>query len=127
MEGPIPDELRRFVLTSIPTVPHLETLLLLWRERRESWSVEEIAQRLYVTPTVAHGLAHDLCVADLLHCEGEPPRYFSRREPEHVARLVGALDEAYTRHLREVTRLIHSHGDRRAQRFLQAFTWKKDR
>ena len=127
MEGPIPDELRRFVLTSIPTVPHLETLLLLWREPRASWSVEEIAQRLYVPPEVAHGLAHDLCVADLLHCEGEPPRYASRREPEPVAALVRSLEEAYTRHLREVTRLIHSHRDRRAQRFLQAFTWKKDR
>lgn len=126
MEGPIPDDLRRFVLTSIPTVPHLETLLLLWRDPREGWSVEQIAERLYVTPTVAGDLARDLCVADLLQCEGEPPQYAARREPERLARLISGLDAAYSRHLREVTRLIHANHDRRAERFKQAFTWKKD-
>ena len=123
----IPDDVRRLVLTSIPTVPHLETLLLLWREPRSDWTVEDIARRLYVSPAVAHDLARDLCVADLLHCEGEPPRYSSRREPEPLARLLAGLDTAYSRHLREVTRLIHSNLDRRAERFKQAFTWKKDR
>jgi hypothetical protein len=127
MDGGIPDEVRRFVLTSIPTVPHLETLLLLWRERKELWSAEEIALRLYVAPTLAHTLAADLCTADLLDCEGDPPVYRSRREPAHLARLVEGLDQAYTRQLREVTRLIHSNVDRRAERFKQAFTWKKDR
>jgi hypothetical protein len=127
MDGSIPDEVRRFVLTSIPTVPHLETLLLLWRERKERWSAEEIALRLYVAPALAHALAADLCSADLLDCEGDPPVYRSRREPSHLARLVEGLDQAYTRQLREVTRLIHSNVDRRAERFKQAFTWKKDR
>jgi hypothetical protein len=127
MEPSIPDDVQRFVLTSIPTVPHLETLLLMWRDPRPGWTVEEIAERLYVPPTVAGGLAHDLCVADLVHCEGEPPRFSARREPERLASLVRGLDLAYTRHLREVTRLIHSNHDRRAERFKQAFTWKKER
>lgn len=126
MEGSIPDDVRRFVLTSIPTVPHLETLLLLWRDRRPNWSVEQIAERLYVSPSLAADLARDLCTADLLHCEGEPPRYAARREPARLAHLIDGLDAAYTRHLREVTRLIHSNHDRRAERFKQAFTWKKD-
>lgn len=125
MEGTIPDDVRRFVLTSIPTVPHLETLLLLWRDPRDGWTVEEIAQRLYVPPAVAEGLAKDLCVAELVDCEGEPAMYRARREPERLDTLVGGLDRAYTRHLREVTRLIHSNLDRRAERFKQAFTWKK--
>jgi len=127
MDKSIPDDVRRFVLTSIPTVPHLETLLLLWRDPRTGWSVEEIAERLYVAPSVAGDLARDLCVADLLECEGEPPRYSARREPDHLARMVQGLNEAYARHLREVTRLIHSNLDRRAEHFKQAFTWKKDR
>jgi hypothetical protein len=127
MHGPIPDEVRRFVLTSIPTVPHLETLLLLWRDPREGWSVAEIAERLYVVPTVAGDLARDLCMADLLECEGDPPRYAARREPPRLAHLVQGLNEAYAHHLREVTRLIHANHDRRAERFKQAFTWKKDR
>jgi len=127
MDGSISDDVRRFVLTSIPTVPHLETLLLLWREPQRDWSLEQIAERLYVTPAVAEGLAQDLCQADLIECSGDPLRYRSRREPERLANLIHGLDRAYTRHLREVTRLIHSNVDRRAERFKQAFTWKKDR
>ena len=125
MEETIPDEVRRFVLTSIPTVPHLETLLLMWRDPRDGWTVEEIAQRLYVPPSVAQGLAQDLCGAELVDCEGEPALFRARREPERLMHLIVGLDRAYTRHLREVTRLILSNVDRRAERFKQAFTWKK--
>ena len=127
MEGSIPDDVRRFVLTSIPTVPHLETLLLLWRDTRPGWTAEQIAERLYVPPALARGLAQDLCSADLLECDGDPLEFRARRSPERLAKLVAGLDTAYTRHLREVTRLIHSNLDRRAERFKQAFTWKKDR
>ena len=73
MVHPIPDGVRRFVLTSIPTVPHLETLLLLWREPGSGWTAEDIARRLYVPVGAAQALADDLCQADLLACDGEPP------------------------------------------------------
>lgn len=125
MDKPIPDAVRRFVLTSIPTVPHIETLLLLWREPDIAWQAEAISKRLFVTPAVAESLAEDLRQADLFEREGDPKRYRCRREPPSLAALLAEVDAAYNRHLREVTGLIHSNLDRKAARFAQAFTWEK--
>ena len=124
MEQSISDAVRRFVLTSLPTVPHLETLLLLWREPREDWAVEQIAARLYVAPGVAATLADELCAAELLQCAGEPRRYRCRAEQPALAALIQALDSTYRAHLREVTALIHSRADHQAARFAQAFSWR---
>jgi hypothetical protein len=125
MDKPIPDAVRRFVLTSIPTVPHIETLLLLWREPEIAWQADAISRRLFVTSAVAESLAEDLRQADLFECAGDPKRYRCRREPPSLAALLTEVDAAYNRHLREVTGLIHSNLDRKAARFAQAFTWEK--
>jgi hypothetical protein len=125
MAEPISDAVRRFVLTSIPTVPHMETLLLLWREPDFQWRVDEIAKRLFVRPAVAEALAKDLCRADLFVRDSDSKCYRCRRDPPGLATLLAAVDAAYNRHLREVTALIHANVDRKAARFAQAFTWEK--
>src|SRR5690348_6879685 len=38
----------QFILVQIDTVPHLEALLLAWRRRPKTWSVDEMASQLYV-------------------------------------------------------------------------------
>jgi hypothetical protein len=126
MVEPIPDGVRRFVLTSIPTVPHLETLLLLWREPGAEWTADAIAGRLYVPVATAAVVADDLCHADLFDCDGDPRRYRCRSEPASLQALFAAVDQAYARHLREVTALIHSHVDRKASRFADAFSLRKE-
>src|SRR5688500_6390776 len=125
MTEPIPDGVRRFVLTSIPTVPHLETLLLLWREPGSDWTADAIAGRLYVPTAIAQGVADDLCQADILEAAGDPKRYRCRAEPATLQTLFAAVDRAYARHLREVTALIHSHVDRKAHRLAEAFSLRK--
>jgi hypothetical protein len=124
MNKPFSDAVRRFVLISIPTVPHLETLLLLWRSPDTDWSAEDIAKRLFVTAGQAGALAEELCAADLLECGGEPRHYRCRREPPSLLALLNDVDQAYSRHLRQVSELIHSNVDRKAARFAQAFTWE---
>jgi hypothetical protein len=126
MSKPFSDEVRRFVLISIPTVPHLETLLLLWRSQDTDWTAEDISRRLFVTAAQASAVAEELCEADLLECAGAPVRYRCRREPPSLRSLLAEVDEAYSRHLRRVTELIHSNVDRKAARFAQAFTWDKE-
>ena len=125
MEKPFSDAVRRFVLTSIPSVPHIETLLLLWRDPERDWTPEEVARRLFVTPDRAQAVIDDLCRADLLDCTVEAHRYRCRKEPPSLVALLSELDAAYTRHLREVTSLIHSNVERKAERFAQAFTWER--
>jgi hypothetical protein len=127
MSKPFSDAVRRFVLISIPTVPHLETLLLLWRSPDMDWTAEDIAKRLFVTAGQAGAVAEELCAADLLECGGGEPRHYRcRREPPSLRTLLDDVDEAYSRHLRRVTELIHSNVDRKAARFAQAFTWEKE-
>jgi len=125
MADSIPEDVRRFILTSVPTVPHLETLLILWREPDKSWLVEQLAARIYVQVTTVQSLLDDLCEAELLECGGEPRLYRSRREPASLAELISAVDRTYARQLREVAELIHSNVDRKAARFAQAFSWRK--
>lgn len=125
MTEPFADSVRRFVLTSVPTVPHMETLLLLWREPEHEWIAEDIARRLFIAPAHAREVADGLCHADLFGCGGDPKRYWCRRDPPSLVELLGEVDVAYSRHLRPITELIHSNLDRKAARFAQAFSWEK--
>ena len=104
MDDPIPEGVRRFLLTSIPTVPHLETLLLLWREPGTGWSPEDVARRLYVPVPSAQALLDDLSQADLLVGEGEPKRYGCRRGPPALLALFADLDLTYARSRRRARR-----------------------
>ena len=38
----------RFILDHIDSVPHLEGLLLLWRERSKPWTAEDVSKRLWI-------------------------------------------------------------------------------
>lgn len=116
MQQSLPEEVRRFLLTSVPTVPHLEMLLLLWREPAQVWSNEAIAARLYISPHLAGRIAEDLFKADFFECEGHPKLYRCRRPPT-LSALLAAVDEAYSRNLREVSLFIHSNPNRMAIRF----------
>lgn len=127
MVDPIPEGVRRFLLTSIPTVPHLETLLLLWREPGTGWLTEDVARRLYVPAATAQAILDELCQADLLVGEGDPKRFGCRREPPALQALFADLDRTYARQLRAVTALIHSHVDRKASRFVEAFSLRKEK
>ena len=50
---------------------------------------------------------------------------YAPRTPELEA-LCARIDDIYGRQLVQVSRLIHSKGDRAAQRFADAFKWRKD-
>jgi hypothetical protein len=121
----IPDSVRRFLLTSIPSVPHLETLMLLWREQGRAFPIHEIAGRLYVSPEVAKALAEQLTQAELLDSEDSGARYRVRTGPAELLLLLDEVDRTYARHVRAVAELIHSNLDRKAHRFAKAFYWRK--
>jgi DNA-binding MarR family transcriptional regulator len=125
MDQPIPEGVRRFVLTSVPSVPHLETLLLLWRSPGVAWTAEQIASRLYVQPAVALSIAEDLARADLIESGTDAAGFRSRHADTALASLLAEVEMAYSRQLRAITELIHSNLDRKAANFAQAFSWRK--
>jgi hypothetical protein len=120
----VPEDLRRFVLTSIPSVPFLEALLLLRAAPTQAWSGATLARRLYVRDRVADTLLDDLCAAGMAARTGDGCRYHPAGAV--MAALIDRLADLYSTHLVEVTLLIHSSIDRKAQQFADAFKWRKD-
>jgi hypothetical protein len=127
MDEPTSAEVKRFILTSIPSVPHLETLLLLWRERDSDWDAQAIARRTYVPERTAAAIAAELAQAGIVDARpGDPPRWRFDASREPLAATVAALDAVYVRDLVGVTRLIHSRAGRQAHAFADAFKLRKE-
>lgn len=126
--GPhIPDEIRRFILTSIPSVPYLEALLLLRNEADVAWEAKGLARRLYLSDKAALALLTELHASGVLHLvDQEPPRYRYSPNDESLREMIDQLADAYARQLVEVTNLIHSKTSKKAQHFADAFKWRKE-
>jgi hypothetical protein len=125
---PFPEDLRRFVLTSIPSVPFLEALLLLRAAPTQQWHADALARRLYVSERTAQTLLQDLCRAGMATPCPEPHADCYEYQPvsSQLRERIDALADLYARHLVEVTMLIHSSLDRKAQQFANAFKLRKD-
>src|SRR5687768_5071450 len=102
MQQALPEAVRRFLLTSIPSVPHLEMLLLLWREPAQAWSKQAIAARLYISDQLAGRIAEDLFKADFFD-RVDHPGIFRCRSCPALSALLAAVDAAYSTRLREVS------------------------
>jgi hypothetical protein len=124
---PIPEDLRRFILTSIPSVPFVEAMLIYREARGAAVSNELIARRLYMAEKAAAGVIEQLYQAGIVAAAGaDPVSYrFNPASPE-LAAMLETLAAYYRSHLVEVTDLIHSRTARRAQQFADAFKLRKD-
>lgn len=121
-QGDLPADLRRFILTSIPSVPYLEAVLLLRAEPR-AWRVQQLAQRLYVGERTAAELLAQLREGGVAEEADGGVRY----APAPALReLLDQVAHAYAADLVTVTGLIHSRIDRRAQQFADAFRFRKE-
>jgi hypothetical protein len=120
----IAPELRRFILTSIPSVPHLEALLLLCNAPDMLWTSTLLAERLYLNEKIAANLLLELAGSGIAAAEPAGFRYQPRSE--ELRGRIEQLAAAYSSHLLEVTHLIHSKMDRKAHQFAEAFKLRKE-
>jgi hypothetical protein len=125
---PIPEDLRRFVLTSVPSVPFLEALLLLRADPSQQWESAMLAGRLYTRERVAAELLADLCTAGFARRCDPPAEHCVSYSPasEALGELIDRLADLYAKQLVDVTHLIHSTLERKAQQFADAFRLRKD-
>ena len=123
--GQLPPDVHRFVLTSVPSVPFLEALLLMRGDRVHSWDAPRLARALYTRRKVAADLLHALCDAGIV-ASGGVGAFTYRPSSDELAQRLDALADCYSTHLVAVTDLIHSRTERRAQQFADAFRWKKE-
>ncbi len=122
----LPDDVRRFVLTNVPSVPYIESLLLLRRDATYAWTAPELARRIYVSEARAARLLEALGNSGVAaKVAGGDDSWVYQPSPELAALLDRVADE-YAGNLLAVTDLIHSSLNRRANQFADAFRLRKD-
>lgn len=120
----IAEDVRRFILTSMASVPHLEALLLIRRESAEEWDETRLARRLYVPEKNARALLADLSEAGFIVAVRDGEAVFAYRPATlEQVRMLDEVADAYARDLIEVTNLIHG---RSALLFADAFRIRRD-
>jgi hypothetical protein len=124
---PIPDDVRRFVLTSVPSVPFMEALLLFRSSAGGPVTREEVARRLYVPDETAGDLIVQLREARIIGAVDEPAtRYHFAPQSVELAALLDSVAACYAQSLIEMTQLIHAGRARQAQQFADAFRLRKE-
>src|SRR6185437_7098564 len=97
-----------FILANIDSVPHLETLMLLWNRRPQSYSVDELAARLYLSIDRVNVLVRDLIRLQLVEAPENSPatyRYLSHSSAQDE--LMRRLDEVYRHEVVRISTMIH--------------------
>lgn len=121
---PIPDRIRRFIATSVPSVPWVEALLILREPPLRAWNCASLAARLYVGPARSQELLEALAAAGIARREGTAD--FLYAPPEALAPILDEFALLYATQLVEVTEIIHNSVDRRAVQFADAFRIRKE-
>lgn len=103
--------MRRFVLSSVPSVPHLEALLLLHAAPVRSWGAGQLALRLYLSEGAAAEVLGDLHAAGLLTHESAAPAFRFRPTNDDLHATVEHVAQAYADNLIGLSTLIHARRD----------------
>jgi alpha-D-ribose 1-methylphosphonate 5-triphosphate diphosphatase PhnM len=122
----IAPELRRFIFTSVPSIPFLEALLLLHNDPQITWTNAAVAQRLYIGEHSAAALLAQLADAGMIEAAAIADAYIYQPRSAELRELIDQLAEDYSKHLIEISNLIHSRMDRNAHRCADAFKLRKD-
>jgi hypothetical protein len=128
-----PEDVQRFILLGIPSVPYLEALLLMRGDPARTWTCPELARRLYLTEKAASTVLAELAAAgvtiravDGMAGVAHDAVRYAPQTPE-LQEMIDRLAETYPRHIVAVSELIHSRGRQsRAQQFADAFLLRKE-
>lgn len=125
--GTITDDMRRFIIINIPSIPYLEAMLLLRGDSEQQWNVELVAKRLFINDKVASEILkqlHDQGIVEIVN--QEPILYKYHPKSDDLKNMLDELAKIYLTDLIEVTNLIHSNINKKARKFANAFLWRKD-
>ena len=118
----------RFILAQIDSVPHLEALLLLFNSRPRAWSIDEMANSLYVHDEVASKILDGLLQRNLIAAKADAAEAcFYIPENATIGRLLEDVDAIYRKEVVRISSLIHSKGSAGLRDFARAFRIRKDK
>lgn len=122
---PIPEELRRFILTSVPSVPFVEAMLIFREAKGVPITIDQLAQRLYMGEKAAVDIVAQLRETRVVEpSEGGAGNRYA--PPPELSAMLDMLANYYRSNLVEVTDMIHSRKARVAHQFADAFKLRKD-
>lgn len=125
-EHPLPPEVERFVLECVPSIAHLEALLLLRSRAHEELSLETIATRLYVDPARAAQVLAELEGCNLVSARSPRGPYRLSQRPDRRD-AIDALAETHRTMLVPLTRFVHESAAHRSIRdFAEAFRFRRE-
>jgi hypothetical protein len=122
MSSPIPDDVRRFIVEHIDSVPALEALLLMRRSPDRRWPAGQLAAELYMKPSELAPVLSDLAARGLCGtAENSEPMYFWAPATPDIGGRLDRLADVYARYLVPVANLIHSKPRPSVRGFSDAF------
>lgn len=128
MKKNIPNEIRRFILDSIPSIPYLEAMLLMKFTPQQHWDMNTLSERLFITKDAVGNIIKQLLFSGIIKpLESDPSFYFYCPENEQLKNIIDELASLYKTNLVEITNLVHSRSENVAQNFSDAFIWRKDK
>lgn len=116
----IPEDVRRLVGERLPSVSHVEILLLLRALPDKAWTAEEVARAQTTRVPAAVGFLEHLHEAGLVSREDDRYRYAAQR-----AATVDALADCYTSRRHAVVSLIFAEPDDSATSLADAFRLRR--
>jgi hypothetical protein len=126
-EAPNREQIDRFIVDEIDSVPQLEALLLVWNNRPKEWNSGSMARALYVSPDVAQDILRRLAQRHLIaEVNANSGQYVLQVDSAEREQLLASLDKVYRRELVRVSTMIHSKASRAVRDFASAFRFKKD-
>jgi hypothetical protein len=125
-ETQVPQDIRSFILVSVGSVPYLEAMLLLRREPELPWDARRLARRLYIAEKKSEELLQSLFQAGIVvpTREGDAGFCYQPQSPG-LAAMIDRLAAFYASNLVDVTHLIHATHERKAEKFANAFIWRR--
>jgi DNA-binding IclR family transcriptional regulator len=121
----IPEVVRQLIAERIDSIPELEAILHFRQDPGLELSAEETGKRLYLSPTVAAHILSVLTERGFLAQSSQKYRYAPATT--ELADAVTSLAATYSRHLIEVTKLVHAKPSASVRLFAQAFRLRKDK
>jgi len=126
LNDPLPTNVRHFIAQQIESVAQLETLLLLRRDPQRSWSVEELAQQLYISEQMCKVMLNDLERRRFLDRDQDAGLVRYKCEIPDADAAVARLDDLYRERRVAIISEIHSSPLSKVQTFADAFRFRKD-
>lgn len=127
MPSDLPDDLRRFIAEHLGSIAQLELLLLLAADAEKTWTAEEAAKALYISPEATLGFLEAMKSQGLIRrtAEGPPSYRFAPARPESE-QLARELASFYKERRLTIINLIYASPVQKLQSFADAFRLRKD-